>query len=122
MEKDPVTVVLGASPKPWRYAHLAVRRLVAHGHDLLAVGLSAGNIEGAPIHTEIPDGVRVDTVTIYLDRANLAKWYDRLLQLVPRRIIFNPGAEDDTFAKAARAQGIEVLDGCTLVMLAAGTY
>lgn len=122
MEQRPLTVVLGASPKPWRYAHMAVRRLLAHGHRVHAVGLREGHIEGTAIHTDVSEGAGVDTVTVYLGSRNLASWTDRLLAMHPRRIVFNPGAEDAAFAARARAKGIEVVEGCTLVMLAAGTY
>ena len=74
------------------------------------------------IVTEPPDGVSVDTVTMYLNAANQVAWSDRLLALAPRRIIFNPGAENRELAAAMKAAGTEVVEGCTLVMLAAGTY
>ncbi|MBK9276292.1 MAG: CoA-binding protein [Flavobacteriales bacterium] len=116
------TLVLGASPKPDRYANMAVRRLLAHGHPVVAVGARAGHIGEEPIRTDIPDGLRCHTVTLYLNAHNQQIWQDRLLALAPQRIIFNPGAENRRLAEEARRRGIEVVGGCTLVMLAAGTY
>ena len=116
------TVVLGASPKPDRYSNIAVRRLVAAGHPVIAVGHHTGVIGDQNTLTEVPEGRSVDTVTLYLNAHNQKSWADRILALRPKRIIFNPGAEDPVLAEHAAAQGIEVVEGCTLVMLSAGTY
>ncbi|MCB0808209.1 MAG: CoA-binding protein [Flavobacteriales bacterium] len=117
-----ITLVLGASPKPDRYSHLAVRRLLAGGHPVIAVAYRASHIGDLPIVTEIPEGVSVDTVTFYLNANNQRDWEDRLLALKPKRFIFNPGAENHHLAELARKAGIEVVNGCTLVMLASGLY
>ncbi len=117
-----MTLVLGASPKPDRYSNIAVRRLVAAGHPVIAVGRKAGDIEGAAIVQAIPEGARPHTVTLYLNANNQAEWADRILALGPARIIFNPGAENPVLADQASRQGIEVVEGCTLVMLASGLY
>jgi predicted CoA-binding protein len=116
------TLVLGASEKPHRYANKAMRSLLAGGHAVLAVGMREGQVDATPIHTDIPTGARIDTVTLYLSAANQAAWAQRLLALHPRRVIFNPGAENPALAQAMRAQGAEVLEACTLVMLATGQY
>jgi len=42
--------------------------------------------------------------------------------LSPKRIIFNPGTENQELKKLAEAQGIECLEACTLVMLSVGVY
>jgi predicted CoA-binding protein len=116
------TLVLGASPKPDRYSNLAVRRLVQHGHAVIAVGRHAGAIDGLAILPAIPGDAVIDTVTMYLNEGNQREWEERILALAPRRIIFNPGAENPRLAGRARASGIEVLEACTLVMLATGDY
>lgn len=116
------TLVLGASEKPHRYANMAVRRLVERGHPVIAVGRRPGRIGGTEIRTAVPEGAVVDTVTLYLSPANQAPWRDALLGLRPRRVIFNPGTENPALARALEAAGCEVLEACTLVMLAAGTY
>ncbi len=117
-----MTLVLGASPKADRYSHRAVLHLRAHGHPLLAVGLRESMIDDIPVVTSIPDGSVFDTVTLYLNANNQAPWQERLLALKPKRIIFNPGAENPAFARAAEAKGIEALEACTLVMLGTGQY
>ena len=116
------TLVLGASPKPERYSNIAVRRLVAAGHPVIAVGQHTGMIGDEPIHVEVPEGSTIDTVTLYLNAHNQEVWIDRILSLRPKRIIFNPGAENPVLAEQAAAQGIEVVEGCTLVLLSVGTY
>lgn len=116
------TVVLGASPHTDRYSHLAVVRLLAHGHPVVAVGHKAGSIQSVQIQRDLPQQGTVDTVTLYLNPVNQRDWEDRILALRPKRVIFNPGTENDTFADRLRHAGIEVVEGCTLVMLAARTY
>jgi predicted CoA-binding protein len=116
------TLVLGATPRPDRYAYLAVQRLVAHGHTVTAVGRQEGRIGEIPILREVPEGTRIHTVTLYLNANNQREWEERILALHPERIIFNPGAENERLAAAAQAQGIEAVEGCTLVMLSVGTF
>lgn len=119
---EAVTLVLGASVKPERYSNMAIRRLRAHGHPVLAIGLREGMVQDVPLVTGVPAETRVDTVTMYLNAANQAQWEKRILGLRPRRIIFNPGAENPSFAQEAQAAGIEVVEACTLVMLGTGQY
>lgn len=116
------TLVLGASVKPDRYANMAVRRLVAHGHPVIAIGRRAGHIDETVIVTSIPEHVEIDTVTMYLSAANQLPWREALIALRPKRVIFNPGAENPALARELEAMGCEPIEACTLVMLAAGTY
>ena len=115
-------MVLGASLKPHRYSNLAVRRLAAHGHPVLAVGLREGAIDGIPVLTAVPEGSDIHTITLYLNPDNQQPWHTTILRLHPKRVIFNPGAEDDRFARMLAERGVEVVEGCTLVMLSVGTY
>jgi uncharacterized protein len=116
------TVVIGASPKTNRYSNLAVRRLKEHGHEVIAVGLRNGDINGTPIHGDRPIITDVDTVTLYVGPRNQPVLYDYILSLNPKRIIFNPGTENSELEKKATEKGIEVLEACTLVMLSIGDY
>lgn len=116
------TLVLGASPKEDRYSNKAVRRLLAAGHPVIAVGHRADSIGDEPIRTDIPEGTYIHTVTLYLNPRNQEQWADRILALNPRRIIFNPGTENAELEKRAADQGIEVVEGCTLVMLGTGQF
>lgn len=116
------TVVLGASPNPERHAHMAVQRLNAAGHRVIAVGRRTGTIGEVPIRADWPADTAVHTVTIYMNSTNQQPWERTILDAHPRRIIFNPGAENPAFAARAAAAGIATMEACTLVMLSTGQY
>ena len=116
------TVVLGASPNPGRYAYIATLKLHTYGHEVFPVGIKEGTIKGIKILTGNPPIDDVDTITLYIGSRNLPAWYDYIFSLHPKRIIFNPGTEDDRLFKQAEAKGIEALEACTLIMLSVGNY
>jgi predicted CoA-binding protein len=117
-----LTVVLGASPNPQRYSYLAITRLKAHGHPVVAIGGREAAIDGTPITTEHPALENVDTVTLYLNPQRQEAYYDYILQLRPKRIIFNPGAENPVLEQLALQHGIQPLQACTLVLLSTGQF
>ena len=117
-----LTLVLGASANPQRYSHLAVQRLTAHGHPVIALGNKPGHIDKTPIQVVPPPAPGVDTVTLYLNPARQKAYYDYILSLKPRRLIFNPGAENRELYELARAHGIEPIEACTLVLLSTGQF
>lgn len=116
------TVVIGASDNPARYAFQAVNRLKSHGHEVVPVGIRKGQVAGLDIHTDKPEIESVDTVTLYVGPQNQPSWYDYILDLKPKRIIFNPGTENYELERKAREQGIQTIEACTLVMLSVGNY
>lgn len=116
------TVVLGATPNSARYAYLATMRLVQYGHEVVPLGIRDGNIAGIEIRKGMPVLDNVDTITLYLNAGRQREYYDYILSLNPKRIIFNPGAENPELKKLAREKGIETIEGCTLVMLSIGVY
>jgi uncharacterized protein len=116
------TLVLGASENPARYSHLAVLRLIAHGHPVVAIGKKIGSISGVAIGTGEPVETGIDTVTLYLNAQNQKPWYNYIFSLHPRRIIFNPGAENPELFDLASQKGILPVEACTLVLLATGQY
>jgi predicted CoA-binding protein len=116
------TIVLGASSNPERYSFLAVRQLIAKQHEVIALGNKAGNIDELMIRTDLPEVDAVDTISLYLNPNNQKPYYAYILALKPKRIIFNPGTENDELATAARTAGIEPIEACTLVLLATGQY
>lgn len=118
----PITLVLGASDNPERYSYLAIRRLRASGHAVQAIGHREGQVDDVPIQKAWNMDGPIDTVTLYLNPRNQAPYQDQILALFPRRIIFNPGTENDDFQALARKKGIQVVEGCTLVMLSTGMY
>jgi predicted CoA-binding protein len=116
------TVVLGASSNPSRYSYLAVNRLIAHGHNVIPIGKRKGSINDAEIITEPISADNVDTVTLYLNAQNQKNYYDYILDLQPKRIIFNPGAENDELAALAVKNNIQPMEACTLVLLSTNQY
>jgi predicted CoA-binding protein len=116
------TLVLGASDNPQRYSYLAVNRLRNNGHPVVAIGGRPVTVGDVSIETEKKAFPGVDTVTLYLNPGMQKEYYDYILSLHPKRIIFNPGAENEELARLAQANGIQPLEACTLVLLSTGQY
>ena len=119
---QPITLVLGASENPSRYAHMAVERLQEKGHHILAVGLKTGMIGETPIVTSIPTDIKIDTVTLYVGPKHQTDIIPQIIALHPRRVIFNPGTENPEFYQLLQGNGIKVEVACTLVLLATNQY
>jgi uncharacterized protein len=120
MEKK--TVVLGASENKERYSNMAVRKLIAHNHPVIAVGNKGSVIGNTPIVVELLPHSDVDTITLYLNEKNQKKYYDYIFSLNPKRIIFNPGAENNELEELAKEKGIKTMQACTLVLLSTNQY
>lgn len=123
--KQERVVIVGASHKPDRYAHKALLALRQHGHEVIPVNptLPVGEIEGIPVVRDLADVAGpVDTITMYVGEKISAGMTDKLAALRPRRVIFNPGAENAILAVALEQAGIKCEDACTLVMLATGQF
>ncbi len=116
------TLVFGASTNPQRYSYKAIERLKAFNHDIEAIGGREAEVLGIKIQIGHPDLSDVCTITMYMGASRQADHEEYLLSLKPKRIIFNPGAENDSLAQKARENNIEVLEACTLVMLNTGQY
>lgn len=116
------TLVIGASPNPDRYSNLAVKRLRMRGHPVVAVGVKEGSIADVDIQKGQPAENEIDTVTMYLNPLRQKEYYDYILALKPKRIIFNPGAENSELEELANKNNIEPIEACTLVMLSTGQY
>lgn len=116
------TVVLGASANPARYSYLALKKLAAHKHPVIAIGRREGKVDDIIIQRDHVAAGGVDTVTLYLNPRNQVEYYDYILGLQPKRIIFNPGTENEELIRKAKDNNIEPFIGCTLVMLSTGQY
>ena len=115
--------VLGASPKPERYSNQAVRLLAEHGFRVIPVRPGAEAIEGLPaVHRLADISGEVHTLTIYVSAEVSAGLEAEVLGLGPRRVIFNPGAENPALRDALEARGIDIREACTLVMLRTGQF
>ena len=116
------TLVLGASANPLRYSNLAVNKLALKGYDVIAIGKRTGKIGDVDIITEQKEIDALDTVTLYLNANNQKQYYDYIISQKPKRIIFNPGAENDELSAMAKENGILPEEACTLVLLSTGQY
>jgi len=119
---DILTLVYGASLKPERHSNMAIHRLRANDYNVVAVGGREGKVLDVEIHKGEIHFEGIHTITMYMGAKRQVQYYDYLLSLKPKRIIFNPGAENPEFSNLAMEQGIKAIDACTLVMLSTGQY
>lgn len=120
MEKK--TLVLGASDNPSRYSYLAIQRLRANNHPVVAIGKRKMQVADVNIDEQQKQFSDIDTVTVYLNPLHQQQYYNYIIGLKPKRIIFNPGAENEELANLAKKNNIQPVEACTLVMLATGQY
>lgn len=118
------TVIIGATTNQGRYAYLAASMLTEYNHEIVPVGIRDGAVFGKEILDifKKPPIEDVHTVTLYIGPQRQPEHYDYILSLKPKRIIFNPGTENNEFIKRAEDQGVETLEACTLVMLRSLQY
>ena len=117
-------MILGATTNVDRYAWLAAQMLTEYKHEIVPVGIREGEVMGENILdlNVKPPVSDVHTVTLYLNPNNQIPWYDYIISLNPKRIVFNPGTENEALQTMAEQNGIETVIGCTLVMLRSKTY
>ena len=117
------TVVIGASDNPDRYAYKAIMSLTNKGYLVYAEGQRKGIInDSIPISVDRKPYKDIDTVTLYVGAKNQPNWYEYILSLKPKRIIFNPGTENEELMQLAHNNHIETIEACTLVMLSIDNY
>jgi predicted CoA-binding protein len=116
------TLIVGASAKPDRYAYMAAVKLQQHGYPIVQIALREGEAAGQPILAGQPELHDIHTVTLYVGPQHQPAYYDYLLLLRPKRVIFNPGTENAALEALLTEAGIEWLHACTLTMLAIGQY
>jgi hypothetical protein len=117
-----VTLVVGASANPNRYSNIAIKRLMDKELPVVALGIKKGKVVTIHIDDEKKDYKNIDTVTLYLNPKRQEEYYQYIIGLKPRRVIFNPGAENEEFVKLLEAHNIEAVIACTLVMLSINEY
>lgn len=122
MSESKKTVIIGASDNSNRYSYIAANRLVAHGHEVVPIGIKKGRVAGLDIITEHPALEQVDTITMYINPQRQPAYYDYILSLHPKRVIFNPGTENDELEEMLQQQGVQTTEACTLVMLSTGQF
>jgi len=116
------TLIIGASNNPERYAYKAAERLLNHGHEIELVGIKSVDVFGKMVDTEKKMFNGIDTVTLYVGPRNQPEYYQYVLSLHPKRVIFNPGTENEEFEQLLIDNGIVAEQACTLVLLGTGQY
>ena len=116
------TLVFGASTNPARYSNIAIHRLVDNAIETEAFGIRLGNVSGVHIQNSLQDFQDIDTVSLYLNPKRQEQYYQAIVDINPRRVVFNPGTENPEFQKLLQENGIEVEVACTLVLLATGQF
>lgn len=116
------TLIVGASTNPARYAYLVANKLVRKGYPIVNVGRKRGTVAGADIQGMDSIYTDIDTITLYVGPQNQPIYYDYILETKPKRVIFNPGTENEEFRQKLVKEGIETVEACTLVMLNTGQY
>lgn len=110
--------VLGASVKPERYSNMAVKELLEKGHTVFPVNPTGTSIYGVQSFTSLDKiSSPIDTLTIYVNANVSSTLIDAITSLHPKRVIFNPGTENEKLKSACQKNGIETLEACTLVLL-----
>ena len=116
------TLIIGASNNPTRYSYKAAHDLLENGHKIIPFGVKKGEVFGHKIENEWNPNWKVDTVTMYINPKIQKEFYDRILALKPRRVIFNPGTENTEFEEILKQNNIDFEKACTLVLLSIGAY
>ena len=115
-------LVIGASLKPYRYSNMAIKRLIEYGRDVKAIGLREGEVHGVQIQKGHPVLNDIHTVLMYINPSRQPEYYDYILSLNPKRIVFNPGTENHEFIQLAREKDVLPVVACSLVMMSVGDY
>ena len=116
------TLVLGASDNPARYSFIAIERLRQYGHPVVAIGRRNSKVGDVEITKDKIPHTDVDSITLYLNANHQKEYYDYIVSLHPKRIIFNPGAENEELEDLAHNNGIKTMKACTLVLLSTNQY
>ena len=120
MEKQ--TLVLGASEKTYRYSYLAIQKLIANNYAVKAIGAKDGEVFGVKIYTDKEQFKNIDTITLYLSPKNQVSYYNYIISLKPKRVIFNPGTENEELQYLLTKNNISFENACTLVLLSIKKY
>tara|TARA_R110002050_G_scaffold109799_1_gene221381 strand:- start:112207 stop:112590 length:384 start_codon:yes stop_codon:yes gene_type:complete len=123
MKVDWKTAVIGATPNENRYAFKAVTKLTEHEYPVIALGFRDGEIAGNTIIKRWPSSIsNIKVVSLYVGPARQPEFYNYIIGLHPKKVIFNPGTENKDFYQKLTENGIEFEEACTLVLLATGMY
>jgi len=115
-------LVLGASTNPSRYSYKAIKKLSAKQYNVYAVGLKNEFIDNIEIKTEIPQNLSFHTILLYLNSENQKQYYNKIIELKPSRVIFNPNTENEELMYLLTKNGINYIEACALVLLSINQF
>lgn len=116
------TLIIGATNNPERYAYKAAHSLKSHGHSIVPFGIKKGEVADETIINEWQAFEGIDTVTMYVGPQRQPEYIDNIISISPKRVLFNPGTENEEAKQKFINAGIEVEEACTLVLLSIGNY
>lgn len=116
------TLIIGASINPERYSYKAAEKLLQHNHEIYMIGNREGSLFEHQIVKGMPLYDDVDTVTLYVSAKHQVSYYDYIIYLKPRRVIFNPGTENHELEALLKKHHIAYESSCTLVLLSLSAY
>lgn len=119
---EKLTVVIGASINPWRFSHMCIRKLRSHNIPVVAIGLKPGKIDDVPIVTGYPEIKDVHTVSLYIGSELQQNYYEYIMMLNPKRIIFNPETYNPELEYLAHQNELQTVEACTMLLLDMGLY
>jgi uncharacterized protein len=122
MKSDKTTLIIGASNNPERYSYRAAYALHSRSIPFILFGVKKGEVLGQSIYNNWDENWQIDTVTLYINPKLQEAYYDQIISLRPRRVIFNPGTENNVFRQLLENQEIKTENACTLVLLSMGVY
>ncbi|MBL6729287.1 MAG: CoA-binding protein [Bacteroidia bacterium] len=122
MQENKRTLVIGASPKMNRYSYIATQLLQEHNYEVVPYGIKKGDIGTLKIMNQWPNKESFDTITLYINPILQEQYIQQILDLNPKRIIFNPGTENEKLERMAQKKEIQTLNACTLVLLQTNQY
>src|SRR5437879_13861860 len=87
LRRSETVAVLGASPKPERYAYKAFEMLQEYGHRPIPINPAFEEILGEKCYPKISDAPKpIDTITLYLGEARLNPLIEELVEAKAHRI------------------------------------
>lgn len=122
MNTSKKTIVLGVSPDSKKRAHRVCKKLLEKGHEIIPIGIREGRVADIPIHTSAPKPEKVHSVVVFIRAERQKQWLSYLMACEPKRVIFNPGSENDELIRLALDNNMEVLHECTILMLSSNRY
>lgn len=120
----PTVAILGASRNRSKYGNRAVRAYLKQGYTVYPVHPSATSIEGQPAYRSVADipEAELDRISIYLPPAIGAAVLDEVARKPAKEVWLNPGADGPDVVRKARALGLNIVTGCSIVDIGVSPY